>query len=190
VREWRGPDLEDHAPLGLRELLREDWETHRRSFLMPGLHALALHRISVWGTRQPRPVRFLVRALAGSLNVILIQNVYGLELFRTTVVGRRVLIAHHQGVILGSSAVIGDDCLIRQNVTLGQSKVEDRSDDQPRVGRGVQFGAGATVVGPVHIGDGARIGPGAVVTTDVPAGATAFAPRAVIKPRAELPEQG
>ena len=179
------PELEDHSPLTLREILREDWLTHRRSLLMPGLHALVLHRISVWSSRQSRPVRQLVRAVAGTLNIVLVQNVYGIELARTTRIGRRVLIAHHQGLILGSGVVIGDDCLLRQNVTLGQSGRQDRPDDQPVIGHGVHFGAGATVLGAVRIGDGARIGPGAIVTTHVPAGATAFAaPARVLKPPA------
>ena len=87
-------------------------------------------------------------------------------------------IGHHQGVILGTSAVIGDDCLVRQNVTLGQSNDEHRENDMPVVGNNVHLGAGATVIGPVRIGDGARIGPGAIVSRNVPAGATVFAPPA------------
>ena len=177
------PALEDHSPLTLREILREDWHTHHRSFLKPGLHALVLHRISVWGSRQAPLVRLLVRAVAGTLNVVVVHNVYGIELFRTTVVGRRVCIAHHQGVILGPNVVIGDDCLIRQNLTLGYAGDDEGPDRQPRVGSGVEFGAGATVIGPVRIGDGAKIGPGAIITSHVPPGATAFAaPARILKP--------
>lgn len=181
----RPPVVEDHSPLSLLQILREDWGTHSHSLTMPGFHALAVHRVSVWGARQPLLVRLVVSAIVGRLNVLLIRNVYGVEISPTTVIGRRLRIGHHQGVVLGYDSVIGDDCLVRQNVTLGQSNDEGRQDDQPRVGNGVQFGAGATVVGPVRIGDGARIGPGAVVTTHVPAGATAFAaPARVLKPAA------
>jgi serine O-acetyltransferase len=184
VRPPQVPRLEDHSPLTLAELLREDWETHGRSFAMPGLHALVLHRLAVWGSRQPPPARILVRAVVGVLNLLLIRNVYGVEISRTTVIGRRVRIGHHQGLVLGTYAVLGDDCLLRQNVTLGQSNDAGSPDDQPRVGNRVEFGAGATVIGPVRIGDGARIGPGAVVTTHVPAGATAFAaPARILKAR-------
>jgi serine O-acetyltransferase len=174
------PDgLEDNSSLGLAQLLREDWATHGRSFLSPGLQALALHRIAVWCSRRPQPVRLLTRVL-GAVNHLLMRNVYGIELAKTTVIGRRVRIGHHQGVVLGDHVVIGDDCLLRQNVTLG---TQGRDTDQPRVGNGVQFGPGATVIGAVTIGDGARIGPGALVTTDVPAGATAFStPARVMKP--------
>ena len=165
---------------GLRALLREDWERHDRSFLMPGLHALWVHRIGVWAGRQPTPVRLVVSALYGVVNKVLIRNVYGVEISRSTVIGRRLRIGHHQGVVLGYAAVIGDDCLVRQGLTLGQSNDEGRRNDQPVVGDRVEFGAGATVVGPVKIGDDARIGPGAVVTRGVPPSATAFAPPARI----------
>lgn len=182
--------LEDHSPLSLRDILREDWERHSRSLAMPGLQALALHRVAVWGARQPLLVRFFVRAVTGSLNLLVIRNVYGIEIARTTVIGRRLRIGHHQGVVLGGHSVIGDDCLVRQNVTLGQSNDEGRGDDQPRVGNGVQFGAGATVIGPVRIGNGARIGPGAIVTTHVPAGTTAFAaPARLLKPASPGPRE-
>lgn len=176
-----GPQAECSG-LSLRAQLREDWERHGRSLLMPGLHALALHRVGVWARRQPWPVRQAVGALYGLLNATLARNVYGIEISRSTVIGRRLRIGHHQGVVLGYSTVIGDDCLVRQGVTLGQSNDENHGDDQPRVGDRVEFGVGCTVLGPVRIGDGARIGPGAVVTRHVPAGATAFAPPARILP--------
>jgi serine O-acetyltransferase len=169
-----------HPQVPLRVLLREDWERHDRSLLMPGLHALWVHRIGVWARQQPWPVRKVVGAVYGLVNRVVIRNVYGVEISRTTVIGRRLRIGHHQGVILGYDAVIGDDCLVRQGLTLGQSNDEGREHDQPVVGDRVEFGAGATVVGPVRIGDDARIGPGAVVTRRVPASATAFAPPARI----------
>lgn len=172
-----------HPALGLRELVREDWETHSRSLHMPGLHAVVVHRLGVWAQRQRWPVRKAVGLVYHAINTLLVRNLYGVEISRSTVIGRRLRIGHHQGIVLGYSAVLGDDCLVRQGLTLGQSNDEGRPGDQPRVGNGVQFGAGATVIGPVRIGDGARIGPGAVVTTHVPAGATAFAPPArVLRP--------
>ena len=136
-----------------------------------------------------------MRKLAGAvyrfLNTMLIRNVYGVEISRTTVIGRRLRIPHHQGVILGYDTVIGDDCLVRQGVTLGQSNDEGRQHDQPVVGDRVEFGAGATVVGPVRIGDDARIGPGAIVTRHVPASATAFAsPARILRAPEGSPGQG
>lgn len=168
-----------HPSGGLLDLMREDVRSHYGSWVMPGLHALLVHRVGVWAAQQPLHVRVPVGILYKVLNT-LVRNVYGVEIARSTVIGRRLRIGHHQGVVLGFSTVIGDDCLIRQGVTLGKATDDARTDDQPTVGNGVHFGAGATVVGPVRIGDGARIGPGAVVTTHVPAGATAFAPPARI----------
>lgn len=173
----------DDASIGLWPLLAEDWRTHHRRFMLPGLHAVAVHRLGVWARSQPWPVRKVVGVVYGLLNTVVIRGIYGTELSRTTVIGRRVCIGHHQGVVIGTSVVIGHDCLIRQGVTLGQTADADGPMGQPVVGNGVHFGAGATVIGLVHIGDGARIGPGAIVTTSVPAGATAFAaPARVMRP--------
>lgn len=176
--------------LSLWQLIREDWQTHDRSLTLPGLHGLALHRLAVWADRQGTPVAALIRAFYGLLNRLLVRNVYGLEISRTTVIGRRCSIGHHQGVILGNGVVIGDDCLLRQNVTLGMSHHGAAVEDSPRVGDGVQFGAGATVIGPVTIGAGARIGPGAVVTQDVPAGATVRAAPVRVTERSQQATEG
>lgn len=166
------------ADVPLVQLIKEDWIAHHRRALLPGFHAMVVHRIGVWARQQPWVVRKPLGLFYEVVNTVLIRGVYGVEIARTTRIGRRVCIGHHQGVVLGTSAVIGDDCLIRQNVTLGQSNDEHRENDMPVVGNDVQFGAGAIVIGPVRIGDGARIGPGAVVSRNVPAGATAFAPPA------------
>ena len=168
----------ERADLGIGELIKEDWITHDRRTMLPGFHAVAIYRIGVWARQQPWVLRKPVGLFYELINTVLIRGVYGVEIARTTKIGRRLCIGHHQGVILGTSAIIGDDCLVRQNVTLGQSNNEHRENDMPVVGNDVQFGAGATVFGPVHIGDGARIGPGAIISRDVPAGATAFAPPA------------
>ena len=152
--------------------LREDWVTHNRRTFHPGFHAVAVHRLGACSASQPPPLRQLGKVVYTLLNNFLIRNVYGMELWHTTPMGRRVQIGHHMGVVLGA-AVIGDDVLIRQQVTLGSSTDGGVG---PRIGNGVELGAGAIVVGEVTIGDGARIGPGTVVVTDVPAGAVAFAP--------------
>ncbi len=127
------------------------------------------------------PVAHVLRTLLHAVNVLVIRNLYGIELYPTTRVGRRVDIAHHQGVVLGRYAVIGDDVLIRQHVTLGQQGGDPT--DHPVIGNGVRFGPGCTVAGGVRIGDGATIGAHALVLKDVPAGATAMVPPARILPR-------
>ena len=163
------------------EAVREDWITHNRTFTKPGLHALVVHRTQVALARRGGPLAKVLGRLVHLVNVLVIRNVYGVELYPTTTVGRRVDIAHHQGVILGRYAVIGNDCVIRQHVTLGQQGGNAR--EHPIVGNRVQFGPGSTVAGGVSIGDGAQIGAHALVLRDVPAGATAMVPPARILPR-------
>ncbi len=170
--------------MSLPKQLGEDWKTHNRSWSKAGLHALAVHRLGTWGKGLPAPARVAVRIVHRVLRT-LIRNLYGTEIHDSTihdstVIGRRVRIAHHVGLVLGSAAVIGDDVVLRQNVTLGRLRPEEAPNDQPRVGNGVSIGAGPILVGPISIGDGARVGPGAVVFTDVPAGATVVAPPARI----------
>ncbi len=164
----------------LVDQVKEDWNTHDQAFMSPGFHAVATHRFGVWTAKQQGPTAKLLRSIYKWVNILVIRNVYGTEISDTTVLGRRVKIGHHQGVVLGYSTIIGDDCLIRQGVTLGQSNDEGRVNDQPVLGSRVELGAGAAIVGRVSIGDDARIGPGAVVTRNVPAGAIAFAPPARI----------
>ncbi len=172
--------MTQHPDVPLRALIKEDWDTHRHAVTSPGLHALVIHRLQVAVADRPGPLASVARKLLHAINSLIVRNIYGVELFATTVVGRRVRIAHHMGVILGSNAIIGDDCLIRQHVTLGQ--LTDWDGSQPTIGRGVVFGPGATVAGGVTIGDGATIGAHALVLKDVPAGATAMVAPARILP--------
>lgn len=183
------PAVDRDADPTLRELLREDFVTHRRNRMSPGLHAIALHRISVWSNRQPSLAYRVFSRFCRVINNIVVRNIYGIELYDTTVIGRRVLIAHHQGVVLGDHAVIGDDCVIRQNVTLGMANDNQPTEAQPRVGRNVSLGAGAILVGAISIGDDVQIGPGAVVVQDVPTGARVFTPPARVMKAVSAPEQ-
>jgi serine O-acetyltransferase len=155
--------------------LREDWEVHYRDWTLPGFRAIAVHRFGVW----LKGIRFRVaRKVLSRIHRMLyryVRNHYGIELPDTTVVGRRVLIGHHGGIVIHPHAKIGDGCLIRHNVTIGAVR-HDRGWEAPILGNRVQVGCGAAILGPVTVGDGARIGPNAVVITNVPAGATVFAP--------------
>jgi serine O-acetyltransferase len=83
--------------------------------------------------------------------------------------GRRLMLPHPNGVVIHEDAVIGDDCMIMQQVTIGM--IGDG--EVPTLGNGIYVGAGAKIIGKVKVGDGARIGANAVVTQDVPAGCTA-----------------
>ncbi len=100
------------------------------------------------------------------------RNVYGIELPYTVALGRRVVIEHQGGIVIHGASRIGDDCIIRQNCTLGLRTL-DRLADAPTLAERVNVGAGAVLLGAINIGAGAQIGANAVVMQDVPAGALA-----------------
>jgi serine O-acetyltransferase len=167
----------------LREILREDFERNFRSWGRPGLHAIVVYRIGRWARTQPRPVALVATLVHRVLNVALIRNVYGTELSVEAVLGRRVLIGHHQGVQIPAYCIIGDDTVIRHNVTIGFGASDEDPTAVPHIGRDVKLGAGCVLMGPIAVGDGARIGPNAIVQTNVPADAVVFAPPArIMKP--------
>lgn len=135
-----------------------------------------MHRIGVWGRAQVLPVRLLVRVLHKVLYLV-VRNVYGIEIPLSVHLGRRVKISHQSGIVINGGVFIGDDCHLRQNVTigsLGNVVTADRR-GSPVLEDGVYVGAGASIIGKVTVGRGAHIGANATVMTDVPAGATAFA---------------
>lgn len=173
------------GPVPLSALLREDWETHERDLSSPGLHALAVHRAQVALRGRPGLGAKVARRVLRILNAYVVRNLYTVEIYPTTVVGRRVRIGHHMGVVLGRRSVVGDDCVIRQHVTLGRS---GEGSGQPVIGRGVSLGAGSTVLGDVTVGDGARIGAHSLVLRDVPPGATVMTPPGRLLPVAPPPD--
>ena len=167
---------------GLVQLLREDARTNGR-LTKPGFQALAVHRFGVWRL-QLRGVPRLAADLLYRVGYVTVRNVYGIELFYTTRVGRRFEIGHQGGIVIHPHSVIGDDCSIHQNVTLGAASDDDWESQAPVLGNRVALGAGVVILGKVKIGDGARVGPNCVVTTNVPPGAIVFVspPRMVLPP--------
>jgi serine O-acetyltransferase len=131
----------------------------------PGLHALIVHKISS-GMRK-NDLHLLAR-LVSHLGRFLT----GIEIHPGAVIGKRFFIDHGMGVVIGETAVVGDDVTIYQGVTLGGTG-KQKGKRHPTVGNGVVIGAGAKILGAVTIGDGARIGGGAVVLKDVPPYTTA-----------------
>jgi serine O-acetyltransferase len=112
-----------------------------------------------------------------------VRNTYGIELPYSAKIGRRVVIEHQGDIVVHGDATIGDDSIIRQGVTLG-NRYLDRRLDAPQLGKRVNVGAGAKILGYVTIGDDACIGANAVVLSDIPAGATAVGiPAKVLSPR-------
>jgi serine O-acetyltransferase len=157
---------EEPAP-SFWQVLHEDYEAHGREWTRPGFQALVVHRFGRWRmTVEPRPLRMPLSAAYRAMFVF-VRNVYGIELPYTAKVGRRVVFEHQHGIVVHGSTVIGDDCIIRQGVTLGIRSLEDLT-AAPVLGDGVNVGAGAKIIGRVHVGDGAAIGANAVVLKDVP----------------------
>ena len=133
--------------------------------LYPGVHAVLYHRLAHW--LHCRGLCFLARLVSQWARFWT-----GVEIHPGAAIGRRLVIDHGAGIVIGETTVIGDDVLLYQGVTLGGTG-KDTGKRHPTLGNGVLVGAGARVLGPLSIGDNARIAAGAVVLRDVPAGATA-----------------
>jgi serine O-acetyltransferase len=148
----------------------------------PGLHALTLHRFShwLWGHQ----LRWLAR-----LSSHLTRWLTGIEIHPGARIGRRVFIDHGMGVVIGETAEIGDECTLYHGVTLGGTSWT-KGKRHPTLQPGVVVGAGAKVLGPITIGEGARVGSNAVVVRDVPPGATAVGiPARIVEPGREKARQ-
>ena len=130
----------------------------------PGLQALQSHRLSHWLWRHR--CKWLARFLA-----TISRWMTGIEIHPAVKIGRRFFIDHGMGVVIGETAEIGDDCTIYHGVTLGGTSWQ-AGKRHPTLGNNVVVGAGAKVLGPILIGDNARIGSNAVVVKDVAAGDT------------------
>ena len=131
----------------------------------PGVHALLMHRLSHWLWQQR--LYWFAR-----FNSHIGRWLTGIEIHPGATIGRRVFIDHGMGVVIGETAVIGDDCTLYHGVTLGGTSW-NKGKRHPTLESGVVIGAGAKVLGPITVGAGAKIGSNAVVVKDVPANATA-----------------
>ena len=142
---------------------RTHWEILTTS---PGVHALLMHRVAhfLWQKRLFWLARFsshLARWLTG------------IEIHPGASIGHRVFIDHGMGVVIGETAIIGDDCTLYHGVTLGGTSW-NKGKRHPTLEKGVVIGAGAKILGPITLGAGAKVGSNAVVVKDVPANATAI----------------
>src|SRR5690349_18594066 len=131
----------------------------------PGFHAMLVHRLShrLWASEFKWLARF-VSQIGRWLT--------GIEIHPGASIGRRFFIDHGMGVVIGETSEIGDDCTLYHGVTLGGTSW-NKGKRHPSLGNGVVIGAGAKLLGPINVGDRARIGSNAVVVKDVPPGATA-----------------
>jgi serine O-acetyltransferase len=179
----------------LLSTLREDLQNARahdpaargdieNAFVYSGLHAIWAHRLAhrLWAKPALRgPARLLTQFT---------RSVTGIEIHPGATIGRRFFIDHGMGVVIGETAEIGDDVMLYHGVTLGGRSL-NQGKRHPTIGNRVTVGAGAKVLGPLHIGDDSAIGANSVVTHDVPADSIATGIPAVVRPRTEKQrEQG
>jgi serine O-acetyltransferase len=140
---------------------RSSWEVF---FLYPGLHALWWHRVANFFYHHN--CYFLAR-LISQVNRFFTQ----IEIHPGATIGRRFFIDHGAGVVIGETSEIGDDVLVYQGVVLGGTSLQKKK-RHPTIGNNVVIGSRAIILGPITVGEGARIGSGSVVIKSVPPGAT------------------
>jgi serine O-acetyltransferase len=133
-------------------------------FVYPGLHALWMHRLAhrLWND----DFKFSARLLAHAN-----RHITGIEIHPGAHIGRRVVIDHGMGIVIGETATVGDGCLLYKGVVLGGTSLSHKK-RHPTLGAGVVVGSNACILGAIDIGDRARIGSGSVVVKPVPAEAT------------------
>ena len=160
MRDWN--IHEDVAAMCERDPAARDPLTVALTY--PGLHAVWSHRLahSLWNHE---------RYTTASIVAMVARAVTGVEIHPAADLGRRVTIDHGMGVVIGETAVVGDDVHLYHGVTLG-GDVNARVKRHPTVEAGVTLGANATLLGDITIGEGAHVGAGSVVLEDVPTGAT------------------
>ena len=133
--------------------------------LYQGVHAIIYHRIAHWF--YCHDLKFIARCVSQWSRFWT-----GIEIHPGAKIGRRLVIDHGMGIVIGETAEIGDDCLLYHGVTLGGTG-KDQGKRHPTIGNNVMISTGAKVLGPFKVGDGARIAANAVVLGEVPDHATA-----------------
>ncbi len=133
-------------------------------FVYPGFHAVLLHRVChrLW----LKDFKFFANFIAH-----ISRWLTGIEIHPGAVVGRRFFIDHGLGVVIGETTIIGDDCTLYHGVTLGGTSW-NKGKRHPTLKNGVVIGAGAKILGPIEVGENARVGSNSVVLKPVPDGAT------------------
>jgi serine O-acetyltransferase len=163
------------------ENIRQDWVAHDCTWTRHGFWALVVYRFGNWryGIR-PRWLR-MPFSFAYKLLKFFADSLLGIEIPCEAAIGRRFTIEHTGAIVISGDAVFGDDCVVRQGVTVGLRNRNRRG--SPRIGNRVDIGAGAKLLGPIVIGDDVAIGANAVVLCDVPDGCLAVGVPAVVKVR-------
>ncbi|MBE6681999.1 MAG: serine O-acetyltransferase [Ruminococcaceae bacterium] len=133
--------------------------------LYSGFHAVLYHRVAHWFFTHK--MKFIGRWISQAARAAT-----GVEIHPGATIGKGLMIDHGMGVVIGETAIVGDNCTIYQGVTLGGTG-KDTGKRHPTIGNNVMIGSGAKVLGPFTVGDNAKIAAGAVVLDAVPEGATA-----------------
>jgi serine O-acetyltransferase len=178
------------APVRVLRTIREDLAAARRgdpasrsdlenAIVYSGLHAIWAHRVAhrLWIARGLPGSRFAARVLSQTTRAIT-----GIEIHPGARIGRRFFIDHGMGVVIGETAVVGDDVLMYHGVTLG-GKGGGHGKRHPTVGDRVVLGAGSSMLGAIRLGDDVVVGANTVVTKDVPARSVVTGQPGVARPR-------
>ena len=160
--------LVDYAEADLQAVYERDpaAKGYLQAFMFfKGFLSLQIYRVShcLWTQGRTTMAHFLQSRVS---------ELFQIDINPAARIGKGVFLDHGTGIVIGETAVIGDDCSILQGVTLGGTGAE-RGDRHPKIGKGVLLGAGAKVLGNIQIGDYAKIASGSVVLKPVPAGCTA-----------------
>ncbi len=161
--------------------IREDFDTHYRLWSSQGFWVMIVYRFGRWRYRiRPavlrKPFSMIYRMLKLASQILT-----GIDLPCEATVGRRFRIDHFGGIVISGDAVFGEDCVVRNGVTVGLRRTDDPG--SPVIGNRVEIGAGAKVLGRIRIGDDVLIGANAVVVRDVPSNCIAVGIPARILPR-------
>jgi serine O-acetyltransferase len=169
------------------ENIAADFRIYDKEFSRQGFWVMVAYRFGRWRytirTRFLRmPFSFVYRVLK-----LVSQILTGIDLPCEVTIGKRFRIEHFGGIIVSGDTVIGDDVILRHGVTIGMKRIGEPG--SPVIGNRVEIGAGAKILGRIHIGDDVLIGANAVVVRDVPAGHIAVGIPARILPRRDLPAE-
>lgn len=178
---------EKNALPGLRELIREDAQAaFERDPSADSVSDIVRFSVGFKIVRAYRRQHWLYEHGHRALALWLAMRTrvrYGADIHPAAQIGRRFTIDHGIGVVIGGTAIIGDDCLIYQNATLGMTG-KHGGKRHPTLGSGVMVGAGSILLGAITVGDGVRVGAGSVVVDDVPANTTVVGnPARVVRTR-------
>ncbi|HEY5742209.1 MAG TPA: hypothetical protein VIS99_06685 [Terrimicrobiaceae bacterium] len=156
----------------LRMHVVDAYQSYHREWTRPGFHALVLYRIGRWQrTIRSRILGSIIFLILAAL-YRLVRNVYGIELPYRVDAGRRLHIGPQGGIVIHPGSVFGDDCTIKQNVTIGAVTGADFWNEAPKFGSRVEVGPGAVIIGRIRIGDDVMIAPNSLVMVNVPSNST------------------